>query len=323
MHIVTSHVLVDRYGESVVDLLKQLSPDVTVLPSNDFVTVKAHCDTVSDEILIVGGPSVIPFGVVANPVQDPDSSVLTDNPYGCTTDPTFLIPNKIVTRLPDEDLQFGEDFLPTVINHQLGYLKTKSTKTGWLSYAAQAWASIAMWMESMFAMGDNNLCPPTTSATITTQELQEKKLAYINLHGTQSAGSYYGQSGTQYPEALHVVNGMFNGCMVVTEACYGGYISNRNKETSIPLMALYSGAVAVLASTSVAYGPAQAPPDSADLLSYTFYKRILAGQPFGQAVLGAKQDFAAQCIQAHGSIQPSNKKTLLQFVPYGLPIMTL
>lgn len=51
-------------------------------------------------LLIVGGPEVVPFHHLPNPVDDADNDVASDNPYG-TSDENYFIPEWAVGRLPD------------------------------------------------------------------------------------------------------------------------------------------------------------------------------------------------------------------------------
>ncbi len=75
-------------------------------------------------VFIIGGPDIIPFWKLPNPSFDSDREVLTDNPYG-SRDQTYLLPERIVGRLPDENpedgsakLQFFLDRLTEVIQRQ-------------------------------------------------------------------------------------------------------------------------------------------------------------------------------------------------------------
>lgn len=51
-------------------------------------------------VLIVGGPQVVPFHALPNPVNDPDEEVLSDNPYA-SLDENYYIPDWPVGRIPD------------------------------------------------------------------------------------------------------------------------------------------------------------------------------------------------------------------------------
>ncbi|HEX2913993.1 MAG TPA: C25 family cysteine peptidase [Chloroflexia bacterium] len=54
-----------------------------------------------DTVFIVGGPEIIPFWKLPNPSFDSDRELLSDNPYGAR-DQTYLLPERIVGRLPDD-----------------------------------------------------------------------------------------------------------------------------------------------------------------------------------------------------------------------------
>ncbi len=61
-------------------------------------------------LLIVGGPEVVPFHHLPNPVDDVDVDVPSDNPYG-TRDDNYFIPEWPVGRLPGD---IGKDAQPMV-----------------------------------------------------------------------------------------------------------------------------------------------------------------------------------------------------------------
>lgn len=320
MRIITSQQIINKYNNpGIIDLIKTISPDVDVLQQNDFASVKAHCDTINDDILIYGGPDIIPFGTVLNPANDPDNTVLTDNPYGCTTDPSFLIPNKVVGRIPDEQMAPQFDYLQAVTASQVGYLNTKSTGSGWFNLVASVWKGISDYLNQTFQMNNQYVSPPFTSGTISYNLLSNKKFAYLNTHGSQQTPYFYGQQGNTYPIALQPTPGYFKGMVVFADACYGAWLPTRSRTTSIPLMALFSGTIGFVCSTAIAYGPSAPPASAADLLCQLFYQHLLAGSSLGQALMQAKQDFAAQTIRQTGALDPESKKTLLSFNLYGNP----
>ncbi len=55
-----------------------------------------------EHLLILGGPNVVPFFSLANPVLDADREVLSDNPYG-TRGNDNLVPDRAVGRMPDAE----------------------------------------------------------------------------------------------------------------------------------------------------------------------------------------------------------------------------
>ncbi len=55
-----------------------------------------------EHLLILGGPNVVPFFSLANPVLDVDHEVLSDNPYGERGN-DHLVPDRAVGRMPDAE----------------------------------------------------------------------------------------------------------------------------------------------------------------------------------------------------------------------------
>jgi hypothetical protein len=322
MRIVTSTVLSQKYGPSVYDLLKPLGGTVDILTAIDYPSVKCHMDTINDDILIIGGQDVIPFATLMNPASDEDQSISSDNPYACTKDLTYIIPDKIVTRIPDEQANWSLDYLTTVLNNQVMHINaTTSPASGWFSMVASVWVNINTWFNQRFTTNNQNVVPPTIFDNLNQNLTQNKKFAILNLHGTMQTPFFYGQQGGVYPIALKPVLNNFSDTLIFSEACYGAFLNERNKSTSIPLMALYSGATGFVGSTNTAYGPPGPPPKAADLLAVCFFTHIAAGEPLGRAFMNAKIDFATQTIKTEGALDPESKKTMLQFVCFGHPGM--
>jgi hypothetical protein len=271
---------------------------------------------------MIGNDDVIPFAQLNNPAQDNDQVVWSDAPYACTKDHTYLIPDKIIARIPDEMVNPSWDYLETVLKNQIAWTQNKSKNTGWFHLAAFVWTSIATYMHNEFNMDELNISPNMTYRNLTASNIN-KKLSYINLHGTNVNGNFYNQQGSTFDIALIPQQGNFTGNLVFTEACYGGYVIGRNKEMSIPMMGLYSNAIGFICSSTVAYGPSGPPAQSADLLAECFFKRILSGESLGQALLDAKTDFATQTMKQFGSMNGAARKTLLQFHLYGIPTIAL
>lgn len=322
MQVITTTNLLSKYNitqETAMSLLTKLSPNVDILPTSTFSLVKAHVDGINDDILLVGGHDVVPFGILQNPCSDPDSQVYSDAPYACTKDPLFYVPDKIVGRIPDEQINAKFDYLETVINLQAGHMQNNSPNVGWFNMVASVWKGISNFMNSTFNMNNQNVVPPVQFTNLPDAQILGKRYHYLNLHGAQGTPYYYGQGPQGYPIALAPKSGNFKDGIVVTEACYGGWLQNRDRNSSIPLMALLSGAVGVIASTAVAYGPPQPPADGADMLTYCFYQHLLKGETIGEAFLNAKKDFATNIIRRDGNLEPSNKKTLIEFNIYGSP----
>ena len=321
MRIVTSQKLFDKYPghkDEIMTLLTAITPNVDVLPICDYMSTKMHCDAINDSILIIGNNDVIPFVNLPNPASDPDAVVPSDNPYACTKDQTYMIPDKVISRIPDEELNPTFDYLSTVLKNQAAWLNNKSTNTGWFLLVNQAWSGIGTYMQQEFNMATINIAPPSEPNNISVNDTN-KKYSAINLHGAKQTPFYYSQNGSNYPIALSPTSGNFKGSLAWTEACYGLFTIGRNKEMSIPMQAMYDGAFSFAGSTSIAFGPSSPPAMAADLLFECYIKRILKGNiTNGEALLLAKQDFATQTIKQFGSLNGASRKTLLQFYLIGI-----
>jgi hypothetical protein len=80
-------------------------------------------------VLIVGGPDVVPFHNLPNPVDDFDAEVPTDNPYA-TRDENYFIPEWPVGRLPGDS---GDDIsqLINAVNNIILTYKSEVTTESW------------------------------------------------------------------------------------------------------------------------------------------------------------------------------------------------
>ncbi|GAG04477.1 unnamed protein product, partial [marine sediment metagenome] len=97
-------------------------------------------------LLIVGGPEIIPFHNLPNPVDDLDMDVPSDNPYG-TRDDNYFIPEWPVGRLPGgtgPDISLLYEQLKRIAEHHSGQSKRAAGRKKWLS-------SFANWIISNFS----------------------------------------------------------------------------------------------------------------------------------------------------------------------------
>ncbi len=192
-------------------------------------------------LLIVGGPDVVPFHLLPNPVDDQDEAVPSDNPYA-TRDENYFIPEWPVGRLPGGA---GGDasLLLAALRRMCAYHARQNkrrpwytTWPGWLfgwmrprknqrktsfGYTAAVWRGAA---ENVYrVIGEPrriNVSPPLGLDGAQAQELPaggrngqvpipRGRLAYFNLHGLVNAPEWYGQrdpldpsDGPDYPVAL-------------------------------------------------------------------------------------------------------------------------
>jgi hypothetical protein len=168
--------------------------------------------------LIVGGPEVVPFHHLPNPVDDTDDDVPSDNPYG-TRDENYFIPEWPVGRLPG-----GCSPDATTLLHALSTLTSRysarSPKSRMLAgirgWFARLWEQMslargkkrtsigytaAIWRKSSSIVfrpiGEPRalkVSPPLTVNSQAPSPLPAARLGYFNLHGVVDAVEWFGQS---------------------------------------------------------------------------------------------------------------------------------
>jgi hypothetical protein len=302
-------------------------------------------------LLIAGGPEVIPFHNLPNPVDDEDPEVPSDNPYG-TRDDNYFIPEWPIGRIPgdasnDPDPLLGS--IEEVIERHLADLE----ETPWyrrvidwiltrvlvrhrtvhpsFGYTAAAWRKASMSVFRPIGEPRSLLAsPPTVADHLTWNGLIPAQLGYYNLHGLIDSTEWYGQrdpgqnfDGPDYPVALRpkdVVNSGRSPNLVFTEACFGAHIVGKRVDQAMALKFLNSGTQAVLGSTCTAYGSIATPLIAADLLGHTFWRYVREGYLVGEAVRQAKIFLAQEMHQRQGYLDGEDQKTLISFVLYGDPL---
>jgi len=311
-------------------------------------------------ILIIGGPEIIPFHHLPNPVDDIDIDVQSDNPYA-TRDENYFIPEWLVGRVPcgmQRDIRPIQKILSNFAQHHSSFTYNKPWLSRWWyrvrnlirsplfpnhSHERPSWGSTAaIWRRASVSVfrpiGSPQalqVSPPAHVENADSQDdiLPSSKLGYFNLHGLQEASEWFGQrdpsepgDAPDYPIALRpqdVVNGGRAPKIVFTEACYGANITGKGIEESLALKFLASGTHVVVGSTSTAYGSIAPPLIAADLLGHTFWRYLRDGLAAGEAFKRAKIQVVREMHRRQGFLDGEDQKTLISFVLYGDPLAQL
>jgi hypothetical protein len=184
-------------------------------------------------LLIVGGPDVVPFHELANPTEDADATVASDNPYA-VLDSNYFIPEWPVGRIPGEKGQDAGLLLEQIRNirnyHGLfaspktinltqvfsgifdlfqklfgnqANLNTGEITTSSTSPSSSLGITASVWRRSSLSVfkpiGDSTdmfISPPETSGSINTDKVASSQLGYFNLHGLTDSPNWYGQRET-------------------------------------------------------------------------------------------------------------------------------
>lgn len=301
-------------------------------------------------LLIVGGPEVVPFHRLPNPVDDDDADVPSDNPYA-TCDENYFIPHWPVGRVSG-----GKDSDPATLLHNLWTIsKNRGQKSqpkrqlrDWLGYIFRFFKrkrrlhpsfgySAEIWQRASHSVfrpiGEPRrlaISPPLAAEQLNKKVLQPVHLGYFNLHGLEDAPEWFGQrdpietpDGPDYPVALRpkdVVNGGRAPQVVFSEACYGAHITGKTNESALSLRFLASGSRAVVGSTCTSYGSITTPLIAADLLGHAFWKFLQEGYPVGEALRRAKIHLAREMHRRQGYLDGEDQKTLISFILLGDPL---
>ena len=188
-------------------------------------------------LLILGGPDIVPFHLLPNPVDDQDQAVPSDNPYACRGDNYFL-PEWPVGRLPDSTGSNPALLLNQL--HRLGrrYLNPDAPRRGYqawfgrlvrlirrvpsgpvssFGYTAAVWKQASASVFKVIGKSSHlHSSPPygveqrdTNQKTVRGVPTPSGQFAYFNLHGLVDAGEWFGQREIQasgrdpdYPVAL-------------------------------------------------------------------------------------------------------------------------
>lgn len=309
-------------------------------------------------VAILGGPEVIPFHRLPNPVDDVDPEVLSDNPYACL-DSNYFIPVWPVGRIAgecctDAGLLLQQIRAMTKYHQEVARKITDENRTGnslvnfWrtiiqrtvqaksidtaFGYSASVWkrASIAVF-RPIGPASKLLISPPATNLTVNAPRAASMSMCYYNLHGLEEAPEWYGQrditdpAGVDYPIALKPASLLKTNKppqIVFSEACYGGNIVDKRIPSSIALTYLSLGVSTFIGSTCVSYGSIGLPLISADLLGNLFWRYIKDNMTAGDAFLHAKIGLAREMTKRQGCLDGEDQKTLISFVLYGDPLFS-
>ncbi|MDH5605764.1 MAG: C25 family cysteine peptidase [Anaerolineae bacterium] len=337
----------DRFG---IPPAKPKDPWSTKLLLHDLDNALAKRGERIGALLIVGGPKVIPFHKLPNPVDDVDADVPSDNPYACL-DENYFIPRWPVGRLPgsaNNDPASLIKQLNTILSHRTHQEADKSFfKRVWekiLSFLFKSrrlkksiGLTAEIWRRASHAVyrpiGKPQslvVSPPSEAQQIPFHSDAPAQLAYFNLHGLEDAPDWYGQRdpftksiGPDYPIALRpqdIVNSGRAPQIVFSEACYGANVIDKNVEDAISLKFLDSGSLAMVGSTVTSYGSIASPLIAADLLGKAFWNYLKEGFPVGEALRRAKIYLAREMNKRQGYLDGEDQKTLISFILYGDPL---
>jgi hypothetical protein len=302
-------------------------------PGSILLTVRSLIRTISSRqisLLIAGGDDIVPFWRLTNPVGDrsvdPDTVVVTDNPYGTTGDTLdeYLAPSLSVGRLYDHG-DGGADGFVQVISDAGAYGAARMGRSGSAVVINSDWSQCGHDAAATLPDPVDWHITPGYVMNTGTQSDTDRRILYFNLHGFSEQAEWKGYEPVrgQYvtavtPEAFD--RRFVSGATVFAENCYGAQTLGRTAENSCALRLVKEGA-AFIGATGLAFGshllPRMSLQDS-DYLARSFFARHCRyGQNLGSALRDARRDY----LNDTGTplSDPYKQKTLLQFVLLGDP----
>lgn len=304
-----------------------LTPTALVPQLEALAAALAARDTPITSLWIVGGPEIVPFGNLPNPVPDSDGPILTDLVYGLA-DQSNLMARWPVGRTPD-----ATPTEPDLLAQLLGLVAAAhaarpSAPARVVALSAARWAPVSAQVlaEAGAADAQTLLSPPARPRGA---ELSGARVIYCNLHGVRDADGWFGQApgDTELTPALSAADlrgADLRGAAVISQACYGARLAARGEERTLALALLAAGAPAVVAAHGLTYGAPELPPSESDLLAQQLIAGLLRpGARSGAALMTAQADMLRARLLQRGQPDADDVKTLLGFVLYGDPALQL
>jgi hypothetical protein len=291
--------------------------------------------SVVDSVLLVGGPLVLPFFSLANPVEDRqvdgDVSVFTDNPYGAASDTLaeYLAPSLPIGRLPVPDDADAAGFAAAVL--RVAHPPARAGQAGTALFVNDDWLGYSERVAGTLPNPQQWHISPGYLMSSASEADAGYQILYFNLHGFSGESDWQAYSTVQRqfvpavePDGLDAA--YVAGALAFAECCYGAQITGRSTNDSCALKLLDAGAT-FIGATGLAFGSYIASDfllEDADFLVRAFFQAMDSGYPPGAALATARKAYLADSSEARqGQPWQCKQKTLLQFVLYGNPTLLL
>lgn len=306
-----------------------------VTDAGDPVENKAAVDVVAKKhrpqyLVILGSHDVVPYQDLKNKLHDPsdpdsdeDRFAESDLPYACETPYSqdaakFLGPTRVVGRVPDLTGATTPKYLIALL--------AASAKAKGLARPESAFALSAKVWEKSTKMSVRNIlgAVPTVLTSPRKGPTFGKsavgcKVHFVNCHGDKEDHTFAGEFPSEtYSTAMDArkLKSVSRGTVAAFECCYGAQLYDPQGLPAMSIANTYlaKGAVGVVASTTIAYGP-EDENANADVICQLFIEQVLKGASLGRALLEARLDYVRQQSVA----DPYDEKTLAQFLLLGDP----
>jgi hypothetical protein len=278
-----------------------------------------------ESLWIVGGPQVVPFALLPNPMADSDGPLPVDSLYGLASvaEPLARWP---VGRTPDADPPQPGLLARLLERVAAAHRAGPQPAAPIVAVCAERWAAAtAAVLELAGVAVAPQTAPPLAAGPAATAALAGARLVYANVHGIRPRTDWFGQPAqrsTLTPALAPADPQRLAGAAIVCQACYGARLGDPQAERSLAVALLAAGADALVAPHVLAYGAPDPPPGESDLLAAHLLAALqVPGRRLGAAVLSAHADLLRTVLRTRGGPGADDLKTLLSFVLYGDPAL--
>ena len=344
--IKTVHVAIDNAADMQAQGSEPVTGKVTATSAKKAIDALAK-KLVPDYIVIVGGDDVIPYFRLPNPIYDPgpngdpDKEVFSDNPYAtsrpyvASSSKSYLVPDRVVGRMPDLPAGKGKGDPATL-------LAALNTATKWKPQAksffkdayatcTETWkqAGEAMMKYLEFPTADLMIAPPAKDEAPTPRKRLARTVHVTKCHGDDPDAHFFGESTRHaFPPVLFsgtLAGRVKPGALVAAVCCYGAGVYAPDNPLAKPRGALpvaiaylHAGALAFMGSTKIAYVGSE-DMLCGDRIVASYVKKALDGASLGRALLEAKQEYLAELQRQGNTPDTADEKTMLEFMLLGDP----
>jgi hypothetical protein len=279
-----------------------------------------------ESLTIIGGPQVVPFGELPNPLPDGDGDLRSDAIYGLAS-PSAYVARWPVGRIPDaEPAEAGLLAQLVWAAAQLHAAGERPPRT--LGYSSAHWRDLsADVLAAAPAPAELIESPPPQATSFIRERLALAQLIYCNLHGVRGGATWYGQAkgDSALAPALRPADltGLsLAGALVVSQACFGARLAPQGSQRSLALGFLAGGARGFIGALALTYGAISLPIAESDLLVRCLFQELARpGISLGLAFQAAHERMLREVLRRQGFVDAGDMKTLLEFVLYGDPTL--
>jgi hypothetical protein len=306
----------------------ELTPEALVEQLAAIERALAVQNVIIETLTIIGGPQLVPFGRLPNPLRDGDPELLTDCVYGFAN-AQELLARWPVGRIPDADPP-EPGLLQTLIANATRLHEAGGVPEGSLGYTTERWQPIsAEVLDAAPAPRELLVSPPVAVTNLERNKLAAAGVLYFNLHGVRNGPFWYGQARND-PQLIPVLRpadleGLtFSGVLIASQACFGARLSTNGQGRALALSFLAGGARCFISALVLTYGAIGLPIAESDLLVQCLFQQwSVAGTMVGQAFQSAHAAMLREALRRQGFVDNGDVKTLLTFVLYGDPTLTV